>query len=148
MKPDLLTEEELPLIPEDLEIGDRLYCDLFFDPRFGVVQEVLPDRISILMDDGGVIELAPNKYLTLAQRVADWAKPFPMDELKVGIRVSILDDNGKDQKERFYGTVIEYVPDTKVVIAYDEGDEEALILEDEKLGIRLEDKMKYWEFEA
>lgn len=152
MQTEEITEEELPLIPEDIEIGDRLYCDNPFamEARFGTVMRAEQDRVVLVMDDGEHVELWDNGLTPLIDKLKRWGKAFPVNQLAVGVRVSILDDDGqgKDRKKRYYGTVTEYIPREKVVITYDDEEEyDAVLTKNEKYGTTVEDRLRYWELE-
>lgn len=137
-------EVELPLMVEDLEYGDRIYRFRGGRFIFGTVEEILPDKVVVAMDeDDETIEITASERWSFAENLAQWDKPFPLHLLKLGLRVSILDNNDDGMMERFYGTVTNF-SDRSVNIEYDSGE----MFHGRKLtSASLEEIMKYWEVE-
>lgn len=137
-------EVELPLTVDDLEYGDRIYRFRGGYFAFGTVEEVTPEKVVVAMDDDDeTIEITASERWSFAENLAQWDKPFPLHLLKLGLRVSILDNNDEGMMERFYGTVTNF-SDRSVSIEYDSGE----MFHGRKLtGVSLEEIMKYWEVE-
>lgn len=137
-------EIELPLTLEDLELYDRLYRFMRNRFMFGTVEEITPDKVVVRMDeDDETIEITASERWSFDANLAQWDKPFPLGKLKLGLRVSILDINDANIKERFYGTVTNF-SDRSVSIEYDSGE---MFYARKLTGVSLEEIMKYWEVE-
>lgn len=145
-------ETETPLIPEDIEVGDRLYCTRYAFTVFGTVVKASPLQVAVKLDTGGLVNIISADRQMVIKQLAEFGKPLPLDQVEVGSRVSIWDNNDYDEKERFYGTVIEYVPERYLSIEYDDlpgmDAEIATYYGDSENGSSLEDVVKYWELEA
>ena len=139
-------EAEVPLIPEDIEVSDRLYCTRYSTTVFGRAVIVSSERIAIKLDKGGIVNIMLTPRNPALQQLRSWGKAFPLDQVEIGSLVSVLDNNDNDEQERFYGTVKEYVPELSITIEYE--DRFVKHCADPENGLTLESVMKYWEMEA
>lgn len=99
------TEKWLPPLPEDFEIGDRVYDSI--RKVLATVREVHEESV-IVKVDGRFIETAPMKLF--AHHV--WFRVLDFDRLRVGSRVSQLLTGGI----REFATVIRVVPHKEIIL--------------------------------
>jgi hypothetical protein len=149
MKALQIDEQETPLIPEDIEVGDRLYYKMYLGQiQFGEVKSISSDQIFVELDDGEAKFIKAEFGSTLTEGLKIWGKPLPLAEIVHGSRISVLDTYEEFWVKRFYATVVDYIPDFSITVVYDDDpDYPATFLSDIEHGRTLEATMKYWELE-
>lgn len=101
------TEVVLPLVLDDLSVGDRVYDAMStYDPavpssQFGTIAFIENRVIHIRMDTGELVVLDDEEYCSLEVKLRDWEKPLPLSELYYGARISQKGPDG----HREYATI-------------------------------------------
>lgn len=82
---------DVPVIVEDFEAGDRVY---HYSPMtdgllLGTVQSTSPGKVFVRMDDDSEISVPIDMFQEELNRNNHWGKCLPLDQVKVGSRLSI-----------------------------------------------------------
>lgn len=99
-------EIALPLIPEDLSVGERIINIFDRDypyihpSQFGTIESIEGNLIRILMDDARRIDLQEEDHFPLRKKIQSWRKPLQLAELYWGATISRLTPEGRE-----YGTI-------------------------------------------
>lgn len=145
-------EASVPLCVEDLEVGDRVYSEMFTWVNFGTVTSVSPEKVTILMDqkDGNYEQVITTmEGLTLEDQLADFYKALNFDLIEVG---SVLSQRNGNKRQ--YATVEIYTPNKVIFLrVYPKGKSHPSYTtrftdESKTGGPSLERKLYAWELEG